>query len=211
MLSKITYDNVVKGLITISLLFMAFGAKAADFSGKVGVASDNYFRGVNMSDGVGYTATGLVNLDNGIWAGANVMSMDEASDLMTTFGIGYGFDLGGIDMDVVYLDRGFQGINIDGWNEVGFLADFDLFNVSYFVGLDDADDYYEVETSALKVVDVAYGDYDNAGSFIEVSKSFDLAGGLVKVGFIDHDNNDEDLLDKVQDVDNFYVGYSYKF
>ena len=211
MLSKITYDNVVKGLITISLLFMAFGANAADFSGKVGVASDNYFRGVNMSDGVGYTATGLVNLDNGIWAGANVMSMDEASDLMTTFGIGYGFDLGGIDMDVVYLDRGFQGINIDGWNEVGFLADFDLFNVSYFVGLDDADDYYEVETSALKVVDVAYGDYDNAGSFIEVSKSFDLAGGLVKVGFIDHDNNDEDLLDKVQDVDNFYVGYSYKF
>ena len=211
MLSKITYDNVVKGLITISLLFMAFGANAADFSGKVGVASDNYFRGVNMSDGVGYTATGLVNLDNGIWAGANVMSMDEASDLMTTFGIGYGFDLGGIDMDVVYLDRTFQGIDRDGWNEVGFIADFDLFNVSYFKGLDDADDYYEVETSALKVVDVAYGDYDNAGSFIEVSKSFDLAGGLVKVGFIDHDNNDEDLLDKVQDVDNFYVGYSYKF
>lgn len=211
MLSKITYDNVVKGLITISLLFMAFGAKAADFSGKVGVASDNYFRGVNMSDGVGYTATGLVNLDNGIWAGANVMSMDEASDLMTTFGIGYGFDLGGIDMDVVYLDRTFQGIDRDGWNEVGFIADFDLFNVSYFKGLDDADDYYEVETSALKVVDVAYGDWDNAGSFIEVSKSFDLAGGSVKVGFIDHDNNDEDLLDKVQDVDNFYVGYSYKF
>lgn len=211
MLSKITYDNVVKGLITISLLFMAFGANAADFSGKVGVASDNYFRGVNMSDGVGYTATGLVNLDNGIWAGANVMSMDEASDLMTTFGIGYGFDLGGIDMDVVYLDRTFQGIDRDGWNEVGFIADFDLFNVSYFKGLDDADDYYEVETSALKVVDVAYGDYDNAGSFIEVSKSFDLAGGSVKVGFIDHDNNDEDLLDKVQDVDNFYVGYSYKF
>lgn len=211
MLSKITYDNVVKGLITISLLFMAFGANAADFSGKVGVASDNYFRGVNMSDGVGYTATGLVNLDNGIWAGANVMSMDEASDLMTTFGIGYGFDLGGIDMDVVYLDRTFQGIDRDGWNEVGFIADFDLFNISYFKGLDDADDYYEVETSALKVVDVAYGDYDNAGSFIEVSKSFDLAGGSVKVGFIDHDNNDEDLLDKVQDVDNFYVGYSYKF
>lgn len=211
MLSKITYDNVVKGLITISLLFMAFGANAADFSGKVGVASDNYFRGVNMSDGVGYTATGLVNLDNGIWAGANVMSMDEASDLMTTFGIGYGFDLGGIDMDVVYLDRTFQGIDRDGWNEVGFIADFDLFNVSYFKGLDDADDYYEVETSALKVVDVAYGDYDNAGSFIEVSKSWDLAGGSVKVGFIDHEDNDEDFTDKITEVDNFYVGYSYRF
>lgn len=198
-------------IFAVALMGFSFSANAVDLSGKVGIASDNYFRGMNMSDGVGYAATGLVNLDNGIWAGANVMSMEESSDLMTTFGLGYGFELGGIDMDVVYLDRSFQGIDRDGWNEVGFLADFDLFNVSYFVGLDDADDYYEVETSALKFVTVAYGDYDNAGSFWEVSKSWDLAGGSVKVGFIDHDNNDEDLLDKVQDVDNFYVGYSYRF
>lgn len=202
----------MKNLFTIMVaILLSTPTFAADFSGKVGIASDNYFRGINMSDGVGYTATGLVNLDNGIWAGANVMSMDEASDLMTTFGVGYGFDLGGIDMDVVYLDRTFQGIDRDGWNEVGFIADFDLFNVSYFKGLDDADDYYEVETSALKVVDVAYGDYDNAGSFIEVSKSWDLAGGSVKVGFIDHEDNDEDFTDKITEVDNFYVGYSYRF
>ena len=202
----------MKNLFTIMVaILLSTPTFAADFSGKVGIASDNYFRGINMSDGVGYTATGLVNLDNGIWAGANVMSMDEASDLMTTFGIGYGFDLGGIDMDVVYLDRTFQGIDRDGWNEVGFSADFDLFNVSYFKGLDDADDYYEVETSALKFVTVAYGDYDNAGSFIEVSKSWDLAGGSVKVGFIDHEDNDEDFTDKITEVDNFYVGYSYRF
>jgi hypothetical protein len=198
-------------IFAVALMGFSFSANAVDLSGKVGIASDNYFRGMNISDGVGYAATGLVNLDNGIWAGANVMSMEESSDLMTTFGLGYGFELGGIDMDVVYLDRSFQGIDRDGWNEVGFLADFDLFNVSYYKGLDDADDYYEVETSALKFVTVAYGDYDNAGSYIEVSKSWDLAGGSVKVGFIDHDNNDEDLLDKVQDVDNFYVGYSYRF
>ena len=67
MLNKITYDNVVKGLIAISLLFMAFGAKAADFSGSVGVSSDNYFRGVNISDGAGYSVKGLVDLDNGIF------------------------------------------------------------------------------------------------------------------------------------------------
>lgn len=202
----------MKNLFTIMVaILLSTPTFAADFSGKVGIASDNYFRGINMSDGVGYAATGLVNLDNGIWAGANVMSMDEASDLMTTFGVGYGFDLGGIDMDVVYLDRTFQGIDRDGWNEVGFSADFDLFNVSYFKGLDDADDYYEVETSALKFVTVAYGDYDNAGSFIEVSKSWDLAGGSVKVGFIDHEDNDEDFTDKITEVDNFYVGYSYRF
>jgi len=212
MLNKITYDNVVKGLVAISLLFMAFGANAAETSGKVGIASDNIFRGVSMSDGFGYKAQGSVSLDNGIFAGASVMSMDENSDLMTSALVGYGFDLGGVDLKVAYVDRGFQGVDIEGWEEVNVYADFDLFGVYYSKGLDDAGDFYQVESSALKVVDVAYGDWDNAGSFWEVSKSFDLgASGSVKVGFIDHDNNDEDLLDKVQDVDNFYVGYSYNF
>ena len=192
-------------------LMLSVPTFAADFGGKVGIASDNIFRGVTMSDGIGYSAQGLVSLDNGIFAGAKIMSLNETSDLMTTTMVGYGFDLGGVDLNVAYVDRGYQGIDIDGWEEVGVSANFDLFGVYYAKGLDDAGDFYLVETSALKVVDVAYGDWDNAGSFIEVSKSFDLAGGSVKVGFIDHDNNDEDLLDKVQDVDNFYVGYSIGF
>ena len=184
---------------------------AAEFSGKVGVASDNIFRGISISDGFGYSAQGLVSLDNGIYAGASVMSLEETSDLMTTTLVGYGFDLGGVDLNVAYVDRGFEGIGTDGWEELNVRADFDLFGVYYSKGLDDAGDFYKVESSALKVVDVAYGDWNNAGSFIEVSKSFDLAGGKVKVGFIEHDNNDEDLLDKIQDVDNFYVGYSIGF
>lgn len=202
----------MKGIFTFMVAIMlSTPTFAADISGKVGIASDNIFRGVTMSDGIGYSAQGLVSLDNGIFAGAKVMSLNETSDLMTTTMVGYGFDLGGVDLNVAYVDRGYQGIDIDGWEEVGVSANFDLFGVYYAKGLDDAGDFYLVETSALKVVDVAYGDWDNAGSYIEVSKSFDLAGGSVKVGFIDHDNNDEDLLDKVQDVDNFYVGYTYKF
>ena len=202
----------MKGIFTFMVAIMlSTPTFAADISGKVGIASDNIFRGVTMSDGIGYSAQGLVGLDNGIFAGAKVMSLNETSDLMTTAMVGYGFDLGGVDLNVVYVDRGYQGIDIDGWEEVGVSANFDLFGIYYAKGLDDAGDFYLVDSSALKVVDVAYGDWDNAGSYIEVSKSFDLAGGSVKVGFIDHDNNDEDLLDKVQDVDNFYVGYSYKF
>ena len=196
---------------TMVAIMLSAPTFAADISGKVGLASDNIFRGVSISDGIGYSAQGNLSLDNGIFAGASVMSMDENSDLMTTILVGYGFDLGGVDLNVAYVDRGYQGIDIDGWEELNVRADFDLFGVYYSKGLDDAGDFYKVESSALEVVDVAYGDWDNAGSFIEVSKSFDLAAGSVKVGFIDHDNNDEDLLDKVQDVDNFYVGYSYRF
>jgi len=196
---------------TMIAILLSTPTFAADIGGKVGVASDNIFRGVNMSDGFGYSAQGNLSLDNGIFAGAKVMSMNETSDLMTTAMVGYGFNLGGVDINVAYVDRGYQGIDIDGWEEIGIAANFDLFGVYYAKGLDDAGDFYLVDSSALKVVDVAYGDWDNAGSYWEISKSLDLAGGKVKVGFIDHDNNDEDLLDKIQDVDNFYVGYSKSF
>jgi len=196
---------------TMIAIMLSTPTFAAELSGKVGIASDNIFRGISISDGFGYSAQGNLSLDNGIFAGASVMSLNESSDLMTAVLVGYGFDLGGVDINVAYVDRGFQGIDSDGWEEVNTYVDFDLFSVYYSKGLDDAGDFYKVESSALKLVDVAYGDWDNAGSFLEVSKSFDLAGGKVKVGFIDHDINDEDLLDKIQDVDNFYVGYSIGF
>ena len=186
-------------------------AFAVDFNGKVGIASDNYFRGINMSDGIGYAGQINLGFDNGIFAGASVMSLDESSDLMTTALVGYSFDLGGVDVSVAYADRGFQGVDSDGWEEVNTYVDFDLFSVYYSKGLDDAGDFYKVESSALEYVDVAYGDWDIGGSFWEVSKSFDLAAGSVKVGYIDHESNDEDFSDKITDVDNFYVGYSYSF
>ena len=210
MFNKITYDNVVKGLITISLLFMAFGAKAADFNGSVGIASDNYFRGINLSDGAGYSAMAKVEAGN-LFAGAKVMSMEESSDLMTIAGLGYSKDIAGAEVSVAYIDYGFEGGLLDGWEEVGVGVDFGSFRVQYYKGLDDAGDTYGISSSALKVVDVAYGDSDLSGSWFEVSRSFDLAGGKINVGYIDHENNDEDFIDRVSDIDNFYVGYSYNF
>ena len=202
----------MKGIFTIMIAMMLSApAFAVDFDGKVGIASDNYFRGINMSDGIGYTGQINLGFENGVFAGASVMSLDESSDLMTTALVGYSFDLGGVDISVAYADRGFQGIDSDGWEEVNTYVDFDLFSVYYSKGLDDAGDFYKVESSALEYVDVAYGDWDIGGSFWEVSKSFDLAAGSVKVGYIDHESNDEDFSDKITDVDNFYVGYIYKF
>ena len=202
----------MKGIFTIMIATMLSAPTfAADISGKVGIASDNIFRGISMSDGFGYSAQGNLSLDNGIFAGASVMSLNENSDLMTTMLVGYGFDLGGVDLNVAYVDRGYQGIDVDGWEELNVRADFDLFGVYYSKGLDDAGDFYLVDSSALKVVDVAYGDWDNAGSYWEISKSLDLAKGNLKVGYIDHESNDDDFSDKITDVDNFFVGYSYSF
>ena len=210
MFSKITYDNVVKGLITISLLFMAFGAKAADFSGNIGINSDNYFRGINISDGLGYSAMAKVDEGN-LWGGVKVMSMEESSDLMTIAGLGYSKDIAGVGINVAYIEYGFEGMSLEGWEEVGVGADFGLFRVQYYKGLDDAGDTYGISTGILKVFDVAYGDSDLSGSWFEISRSFDLAGGKINVGYIDHEDNEDDFIDRVSDVDNFYVGYSYNF
>lgn len=202
-------ENGFKALVIILLSTIAFGSKAADFSGTVGVSSDNYFRGVNMSDGIGYTLGGSVDLGNGIFAGAKVMSMDESSDLMATTMIGYGREVGGVLVNVAYLDRNFDG-GVD-FEEVAVRAYFDNFDLQYSKGLDNAGDTIIVSTDALPYVNVAYGDSDMSGTWYEVSKSLDLAKGKLKVGYIDHESNDDDLSDKITDVDNFYVGYSYSF
>ena len=133
---------------TMIAIMLSTPTFAADISGKVGIASDNIFRGISMSDGFGYSAQGNLSLDNGIFAGASVMSLNENSDLMTTMLVGYGFDLGGVDLNVAYVDRGFQGIDSDGWEELNVRADFDLFGVYYSKGLDDAGDFYKVDSSA---------------------------------------------------------------
>lgn len=197
-------------IFAVALLGFSFSANAVELGGKVGVASDNYFRGINMSDGFGYSAGGYLDHDSGIWAGAKLMSLDD-SEYMHSYGIGYGLELGGVDINVMYQDHNFSMDGSEGWEEVGVKADFDWFAVRYHVGLDDASDYWEVSSSALKYLDVAYGDWDDAGSFWKLSKGFDLLGGELEMGYIDHDSNDEDFADKIQDLDNFYVGYSYRF
>ena len=203
----------IKSLVAVCALALTFNASAFEVGGKVGVASDNIFRGVNMSDGFGYSAKGYLKHDSGLWAGGSFMSMDSDADAyMYGFKGGYGFDVAGVKVNVGYADwRVESDLGNADWQEVGLGLDFDLFAVKYVKGLDEASDYYEINSGFLKVVDVAYGDWKDAGSFWKVSKGFDLLGGEVEVGFIDHELNAEDFADKIQDVDNFYIGYSYKF
>ena len=38
-----------------------------------------------------------------------------------------------------------------------------------------------------------------------------MMGGSLKVAYVDHEDNDDDFADKLSDMDNFYIGYSYNF
>ena len=192
------------------LMFSSMGA----FAGvQVGVSSDNYFRGHNISDGVGYHVFGSHNFDNGVWAGVQLMSMDGDADHMTVSMIGYDFDLSEkLEIGFGYGDYGYLGGDMDGWNEILMSVSLDgLGSFRYRSGLDDAGDMWSFSTGLLKFVDLSYGDWADGGAYWQVSKSWDMLGGSVKAGYIDHEDNEDDFADKLTDFDNFYVGYSYNF
>lgn len=197
-------------VMAFALMFTSLGA----FAGvQVGVNSDNYFRGHNISDGVGYHVFGSHNLDNGLWGGVKLMSMDGDADHFVVSMVGYDYNLSDkIEIGVGYGDYSYQGGDLDGWNEYLVSVSYDgLGSFRYRKGLDDAGDMWSFSTGLLKYVDLSYGDWDDGGSYFQVSKSWDMLGGSVKVGYIDHEDNEDDFADKLTDFDNFFVGYSYNF
>ena len=73
--------------------------------------------------------------------------------------------------------------------------------------MDDALDYSEVELSMFKAADISYGFVSDVGTNWSISRSMELLGGEVELGyseFIADDNSD--LLDE----DQFFIGYSRK-
>ena len=197
-------------VMAFALMFTSLGA----FAGvQVGVSSDNYFRGHNISDGVGYHVFASHNLDNGLWGGVKLMSMDGDADHFMASMIGYDYNLSDkIEIGVGYGDYIYQGGDLDGWNEMMMSVSYEgLGSFRYRKGLDDAGDMWSFSTGFLKYVDLMYADWDDGGSYIKVSKSWDMLGGSLNVGYIDHEDNDDDFADKLTDFDNFFVGYSYNF
>lgn len=192
-------------MLSIALLsFMAFSVSAADLGGKIGVGSDNYFRGHNISDGVGHYLGGHADL-YGLNASVGLMSMADDGDYLRHAKLGYGLDLAGMKIKLSYHDFAFQGSDIDGWNEIGVAADLGLFGVRYHKGLDDAGDFYAINSGILKFAKLEYGDWDDGGSYWKIYRGFDALGGKVKIGYVDHEDSDEDFVDQL------YVGYQYKF
>ncbi len=205
----------MKTIFSIMLTgFLALNVSAMDFKGAVGVNSDNYFRGHNISEGLGYNIHGEVDFGKGLWAGAKMWSLadDADGDHLVQSMIGYDMSLSEkIAVGVAYIDMRHHGGDADNWNEVMMKVSMGNNHFFYRKGLDDAGDHYEFRTGMLKYVDLAYGDWDDGGAYWHVSKGWDMFKGHVKVGYYDHEDNADDFADKIKDLDNFYVGYTYKF
>lgn len=208
----------MKNVIAIMLgLFMSATALAQtagpEFSGHVGLQSDRLMRGMTMNSGV--TAGAGVQLDwNGAKAGAMVHQNDQNGDakMMADMFAGYSMGLGEFQVGLEYHNYSFR----DDWDNK--LSDFEEVQATlrhewgyarHHSGLDDAPDYWEVGTGALKYVNVWYGDWEDKGSNYGVSKDLgNHFGGDIAVGWTWFDADD---ASDMEDDDTLWVTYTVAF
>ena len=205
----------MKNVIAIMLgLFMSATALAGpDFGGHVGLKSDHLMRGMTMNSGL--AAHAGVQLDwNGAKAGLNVHQNDQNGDakMMADMFAGYNMGLGDFQIGLEYHNYSFR----DDWDNK--LSDFEEVQATlrhewgyarHHSGLDDAPDYWEVGTGALKYVNVWYGDWEDTGSNYGVSADLgNHLGGDIAVGWTWFD---ADSASDMEDDDTLWVTYTVAF
>jgi hypothetical protein len=210
----------MKNVIAIMLgLFLSAGALAQtetagpEFSGQVSLQSDRLMRGMSMNSGL--TAGAGVQLDwNGAKAGLNVHQNDQNGDakMMADMFAGYNMGLGDFQIGLEYHNYSFR----DDWDNK--LSDFEEVQATlrhewgyarHHSGLDDAPDYWEVGTGALKYVNVWYGDWEDTGSNYGVSADLgNHLGGDIAVGWTWFD---ADSASDMEDDDTMWVSYTVAF
>ncbi len=210
----------MKNVIAIMLgLFLSAGALAQtetagpEFSGQVSLQSDRLMRGMTMNSGL--TAGAGVQLDwNGAKAGLNVHQNDQNGDakMMADMFAGYNMGLGDFQIGLEYHNYSFR----DDWDNK--LSDFEEVQATlrhewgyarHHSGLDDAPDYWEVGTGALKYVNVWYGDWEDTGSNYGVSADLgNHLGGDIAVGWTWFD---ADSASDMEDDDTLWVTYTVAF
>ena len=204
---------VMLGLFVSASVLAQTGTTGPGFSGHVGLQSDRLMRGVTMNSGL--TAGAGVQLDwNGAFAGLNVHQNDQAGDakMMAEMVAGYGMDIKGVKTTVSYNNYSFR----DDWDnklsdfeEVQVAVSNDLGHARYHSGLDDANDYWEVGTGALKYVNVWYGDWEDTGSNYGVSAPLgNHLGGDIAVGWTWFD---ADSASDMEDDDTMWITYTVNF
>ncbi len=208
----------MKNVIAIMLgLFMSATALAQtagpELSGHVGLQSDRLMRGMTMNSGL--TAGAGVQLDwNGAKAGLNVHQNDQNGDakMMADMFAGYSMGLGEFEVGLEYHNYSFR----DDWDnklsdfeEVHATVKHELGYARHHSGLDDAPDYWEVGTGALKYVNVWYGDWEDTGSNYGVSADLgNHLGGDIAVGWTWFD---ADSASDMEDDDTMWVSYTVAF
>ncbi len=185
-----------------------------EISGHVGLKSDHLMRGLTMNSGL--VAHGKVQADwKGAYAELDVHQNDQNGDakMMAKMLAGYGREvIEGFHTSVEYHDYSFRDDwdnKLEDFQEVAVKVKHQMFEAAYHTGLEDTPDYWEVNTDALKYVNVSYGDWEDRGTNFNVSTSLgNLFGGDIKAGWTRFDADD---ASNMEDDDTIWVSYKIKF
>ena len=201
---------IAGGILLLALL--ANNARAAEVGGYAGVQSDYIWRGMNQSNGPSAWAGVHVDTDAGLYGGAWISQVEfegsEATEELDWYA-GFSKSISGVELDVMYIDYGYRGdSNLDfEEGQIGVGLFDNKVKLSHYVGMDDALDYSEVELNMFKVADLSYGFISDVGSNWKISRSMELLGGEVELGYAEFLADDNSLL---QDEDSFFLSYSRK-
>lgn len=166
----------------------------AEFGGSVSLGSDYFFRGVSQNAG-SPAASGDVSFSaSGFYAGVWASQVDYGTDIEVEYDlyVGKGFELSeDLRVDLGYIDYNYSSFSAltdfeesaSDVEEVAGRVTYKGAHFAYFMGLDDAPDYFELGANLFGVADVVFGEYETVGSHYMVSKTIDVEGVDVTFGY----------------------------
>ena len=138
--------KIIKFLLLISISFSLYSETEIEFS----LNSDSIWRGITQNNGnATLSAEIYFALDNGFFSGATFENCCDESSAYPNKEFGYMFgyqkDLNkNLNISINYLGTNYPDSKIDNFDEVEFNLSFEDLTISYFIGLDNFPDYYEI-------------------------------------------------------------------
>ena len=189
----------------ILLLTMVSLPSFASVSANVTIASDYIWRGMTQTDGIAVSGGFDYAADGGFYAGiwgSNVNFNDSTGSgngAEFDYYFGYGFEMGGVGVDLGSVAFDYPGNEDDlDFEEIVLGLSMGDLGLTFAMGQDGAPDYTEV-SYGIGAVGVSYGQYDDYGDNLSISYGFSCGTydcGIAYSDFSDdgYSGMDEDAL-----------------
>ncbi len=157
---------IIKFLLLLSISFSLYSKSEIELS----LNSDSIWRGITQNNGnATLSAEIYFALDNGFFSGATFENCCDESSAYPNKEFGYMFgyqkDLNkNLNISINYLGTNYPDSKIDNFDEVEFNLSFEDFTISYFIGLDNFPDYYEISYKYpffSNFLSLSIGDFDS--------------------------------------------------
>ena len=157
---------IIKFLLLLTISFSLYSESEIEIS----LNSDSIWRGITQNNGNATLSVEIYfALDNGFFSGATFENCCDESSAYPNKEFGYMFgyqkDLNkNLNISINYLGTNYPDSKIDNFDEVEFNLSFEDLTISYFIGLDNFPDYYEISYKYpffSNFLSLSIGDFDS--------------------------------------------------